>query len=55
MMHVLIREGLADEEFLRENTYGYDEFKETLPEYTPLWAEKITGVPKEVIESLALE
>src|SRR5699024_935172 len=24
MMHVLIREGLADEEFLRENTYGYD-------------------------------
>ena len=55
MMHVLIREGLADEEFLRENTYGYDEFKETLPEYTPLWAEKITGVPKEAIESLALE
>ena len=55
MMHVLIREGLANEEFLRENTYGYDEFKETLPEYTPLWAEKITGVPKEVIESLALE
>lgn len=55
MMHVLIREGLADEEFLRENTYGYDEFKETLPEYTPLWAEKITGVPKEVIESFALE
>ena len=55
MMHVLIREGLADEEFLRENTYGYDEFKETLPEYTPLWAEKITGVPKKVIESLALE
>ncbi len=55
MMHVLVREGLADEKFLKENTEGYDEFKETLPEYTPLWAEKITGIPAENIEKLAIE
>ena len=55
MMHVLVREGMADEDFLRENTDGYDEFKETLPEYTPEWAEKITGVPAEAIEKLAVE
>ena len=55
MMHVLVREGMADENFLRENTDGYDEFKETLPEYTPEWAEKITGVPAEAIEKLAVE
>lgn len=55
MMHVLVREGLADENFLRENTEGYDEFKETLPEYTPMWAQEITGVPADVIEKLAME
>ena len=34
MMHVLVREHLADEEFLREKAQGFDEFKETLREYT---------------------
>lgn len=55
MMHILVREGLADETFLRENTEGYDEFRETLPEYTPKWAEEITGISEAVIEKLAME
>ena len=55
MMHVLVREGLADEGFLTDNTVGYEEFRETLPEYTPLWAQEITGIPAETIEALAME
>lgn len=55
MMHILVRDGLADEQFLRSNAEGYDKFRDTLPEYTPDWAEKITGVPAETIEGLAAE
>ncbi len=55
MMHVLVRDGLADTEFLTVNSDGYNEFKETLPEYTPKWAQEITGIPAATIESLAAE
>ncbi len=55
VMHVLLREKLADEEFLRENARGYDEFKATLASCTPQWAQEITGVPSEIIERLAVE
>lgn len=55
MMHVLVEKGLADIDFLREEAVGFKEFRETLPAYTPAWAEGVTGVPADVIESLALE
>ncbi|MGM9534663.1 MAG: molybdopterin-dependent oxidoreductase [Intestinibacter sp.] len=55
MMNVMVEENLQDEEFLLENTIGYEEFKETLTNYTPEWAEKITGVSKEIIVNLARE
>lgn len=55
MMHVIVREGLADEEFLKNNAEGWDIFRDTLPEYTPVWAEEITGIPADTIEKLAME
>lgn len=55
MMHVLVREGLAAEDYLCERAWGYPAFKETLPLYTPEWAEGITGVPADVTEALAME
>ena len=55
MMNVMIEENLQDEQFLLENTIGYQEFKQTLVKYTPDWAEKVTGVSKEIITSLARE
>lgn len=55
MMHVLDREGLADEQFLRERALGYEEFRRTLPQYTPQWAEQVTGIPEKRIEALARE
>ncbi|MGI6007641.1 MAG: molybdopterin-dependent oxidoreductase [Ruminococcus sp.] len=54
MMHVLVREKLTDEIFLREKTEGYETFEKSLAEYTPQRAEEITGVKAEVIENLAV-
>lgn len=55
LMHVLDAEGLTDEAFLEEYAEGYDVFKASLPEYTPEWAEKETGVSAETIRRLARE
>ncbi|MGN0157545.1 MAG: molybdopterin-dependent oxidoreductase [Brotaphodocola sp.] len=53
MMHVLIRDGLADEEFLREKADGYEELKEVVKLYTPEMVEELTDVPACKIEELA--
>lgn len=55
MMHVLVREGLADQDFLEREAVGFDAFKDTLYSYTPDWAEQITGIPAAVIIGLARE
>lgn len=55
MMNVMVEENLQDEEFLLEKSIGYHEFKKTLKQYTPKWAEEITGIPKDVIVKLARE
>ena len=45
MMHVIIKEGLQDKEFIRTRTMGYEEVAKTVEKYTPELAENITGVP----------
>ena len=55
MMNVMVEENLQDEEFLLEKSIGYQEFKKTLKQYTPKWAEEITGIPKDVIVKVARE
>lgn len=55
MMHVMVKEKLADEEYLREHADGYEAFRAELPQYTPQWAQQITGVPAARIEELARE
>lgn len=54
MMHVLLEQGLADEEYLRTYADGYEEFRASLPQYTPEWAEQETGIPAEKITALAI-
>jgi formate dehydrogenase alpha subunit len=44
IMHVILREGLEDRDFITDKTEGYEEFAATLDEFTPEFAEKITGV-----------
>jgi len=45
MMHVILREGLADEAFIAERTEGFEELRRAVEPYTPELGEKITGVP----------
>ena len=53
MMHVLWREHLEDEDFLRNQADGYEQFLPEIRKATPEWAQGITGIPAEVIEELA--
>ncbi|MBN2910454.1 molybdopterin oxidoreductase family protein [Polycladomyces sp. WAk] len=55
MMHVLERENLIDEAFLRDHTVGWEQLKERLKTYPPERVSRITGVPKETIIRLARE
>ncbi|MFW5501179.1 MULTISPECIES: molybdopterin-containing oxidoreductase family protein [unclassified Maridesulfovibrio] len=55
MMHVLVKEGLEDADFLQNESVGYAEFTKTLDEYTPEWAESVCGVSAQVIVELARE
>ena len=47
MMHILFREGLADEAWLEANTVGWRELRERAAEYPPERVAAITGVPCE--------
>ncbi len=52
-LHVIIDEGLYDEEFVKNYIHGWDEFKERVKEYTLERVEKITWVKKELIRKAA--
>src|SRR5215203_5755403 len=46
MMHVIVRDALHDEDFLRERSTGFDRLRdEVLPHYAPERVAAITGVP----------
>jgi formate dehydrogenase alpha subunit len=45
--HLILREGLQNEEFIREKTEGFEAWRESLREFTPERVEQLTGVPRE--------
>ncbi|MDP6544862.1 MAG: formate dehydrogenase subunit alpha [Phycisphaerae bacterium] len=45
MMHVILEEGLADEQFIADRTEGFEEVRAAVAPCTPELAEKITTVP----------
>jgi len=53
IMHVILEEGLEDRKFIEDRTDGFEDFKKSLKDFTPEYAEKITGVPKEDIVKAA--
>ncbi len=53
MLHVIIREGLDDKEFIGEWTVGFDRLKEHVGKYTPAWGEAVTKIPAALIEKAA--
>jgi predicted molibdopterin-dependent oxidoreductase YjgC len=53
IVHVIIREGLEDKEFIETRTQGFEYLKEMVEKYTPEYVSEITGVAVEDIESAA--
>lgn len=49
MVHVILKEDLYDSNFIKRTTTGIDNLKEQVKNYTPEFAEKITGVSKDLI------
>ena len=55
IMHVILRDGLQNEEYIREHTEGFEAVAEVVARYTPEEAERVTGVPAADIEATARE
>ncbi|MCC7429966.1 molybdopterin-dependent oxidoreductase [bacterium] len=55
MINVLINEELYDKKFVEEKTFGFEELKNHVKNYTPEWAEKETEIPAETIRRIATE
>ena len=53
LMHVIIRDGLEDKEFIQERTEGFEELCQLVERYNPEAVEAITGVPKADLEAAA--
>ena len=55
MMHVIIRDGLTDDEWIIAHTTGFDELCDAVMEWTPERAAQVCGVDTQIIESLAID
>ena len=55
MMHVIIRDGLTDHDWVEAHTSGFEELADHVAELTPSWAAEQCGVGADVIEALANE
>jgi anaerobic selenocysteine-containing dehydrogenase len=55
MMQVIIGEGLYDADYVKRHTVGFDDLAARVREWTPEWAEPLTGIPAARIRQLARE
>ncbi|MBL8133302.1 MAG: formate dehydrogenase subunit alpha [Anaerolineae bacterium] len=53
MAHVIVAEGLTDPAFIASRTEGFESYVESLEDFTPEWAEEVSGVPAEQIRQAA--
>jgi formate dehydrogenase alpha subunit len=49
LLHVILKEGLENREFIQQRTENIDMLRQVVAQYTPERVEEITGVPKEDI------
>jgi Anaerobic dehydrogenases, typically selenocysteine-containing len=55
IMHILVRDGLLDQQFIDENVQGFELLKtDVLPAYPPDKVSQITGLEVSVLEEMAL-
>lgn len=55
LIHVWLRDGTYDKQFVEQYAIGLDELKESTKNTTPKWQESITGIKAEVAEKVAKE
>src|SRR5512144_1745279 len=53
MAHVILKEKLYNQEFIRERTEDFDEFARSMEKFTPEYAEAISGVDRQLIVEAA--
>lgn len=53
MLHVIINENLYDKEFVEKWTFGFEELKARVQEYTPAKVSEITWIPEDLIVKAA--
>jgi assimilatory nitrate reductase catalytic subunit len=53
MLHVVLREGLEDREFIARHTSGFEAVAESVKPWDPRRSAELTGVPPEAIEKAA--
>jgi len=53
MAHVVVKERLYNQDFINQRTEGFSDYVESLEDFTPEWAEEISGVPAEDIRAAA--
>jgi anaerobic selenocysteine-containing dehydrogenase len=53
MLNVIIGEKLYNSQFVADWTYGFEKLESHILQYTPKWAERITGIPAGQITDLA--
>jgi len=53
LMHVICSERLHDAGFIARHTVGFEELTDHLRQYTPQWAQRVTGIDAGRIEALA--
>jgi anaerobic selenocysteine-containing dehydrogenase len=53
LLHVIVRDGLADLDFVGGHTVGFEELEASISACSPAWAERTTGVAASLIESAA--
>lgn len=55
LMHVIIKEGLHDKQFIENRTEGFNELQKIVEKFSPDTVEKITGIPaRELIDAARL-
>lgn len=55
LMHVIIRDGLTDDEWIAAHTTGFDELRAAVAEWDPERAAGVCGLDSDVIETLAVD
>lgn len=55
LLHVWIRDGKYDKNFVQHYTIGFDKLEKALKESTPQWQERLTGIEAKVVERIADE